>query len=184
MPPAETPPAAGGGSFLTRKVGPIPTWGYLVLAGGVVVFVWWRNRSQGQAADTATTPGASAAGDSSAVPTTDYGQGFDYGYQAGFNATGTGMTGSSDSDTDTAPAAHHGRLCFKATDPSGQERTVCDFGHWVRRSGRWHWHQGPARDAAHAATQTGSKEVPGHVVHPPNRLHAIPQGQPVHYVAP
>lgn len=161
-------PPAKGGSFLTRKVGPLPTWGYIVGAGGILVFVWWRSRSNANAAaadPNAATPGASTAGDSSSVPTTDYGQGFDYGYAAGMNATGqqTDTEGSTDATGGTIPSAHAGRIRFKALDPAGQVRTVTDFGHWVRRNGRWHWQQG-------APPNPGGATGQGHRVPPPNRI--------------
>lgn len=42
---------------LTKKRGPLPTWGYVAAAGaGVVLFLWWRNR---QAAAAAANAGAS-----------------------------------------------------------------------------------------------------------------------------
>ena len=159
--PSPPSPSTGGGSFLTRKVGPLPTRGYLVVAGGVVGFVWWRSRSAGGASSAAdsATPGASAAGDSGATPTTDYGQGFDYGYAAGLNATGQTTGTDTSSGTDTAPAAHGGKLCFKATDPSGQVRTVCGMGHWVRRNGQWHWEFGVAKNPA-GSGGTGKRRTP------------------------
>lgn len=51
--PQDTPPAQGG-SFLTRKVGPLPMWAWMaIVVGGLVAVVAWRNAHQ--AANTATT---------------------------------------------------------------------------------------------------------------------------------
>jgi cytoskeletal protein RodZ len=61
MAPEPAPPP--GGSPLTRKVGPLPAWGWIALAiAGGVGFIWWRNRqaassaaADNTAADTATS---------------------------------------------------------------------------------------------------------------------------------
>jgi PASTA domain len=45
-----------GGSFFSRKYGPLPGWGWsLLAAGGALAFFWWRSRSAANAASAATT---------------------------------------------------------------------------------------------------------------------------------
>jgi len=62
-PERTAPPAPrDGGSFLTRKMGPLPTWGWITL--GVVgggAYLWFRNRSANAAAANAAASAPSAA---------------------------------------------------------------------------------------------------------------------------
>lgn len=48
--PPESPPRERGGSGLTAKVGPLPTWGWIALAaaGGIVAILWLRSRGANQ----------------------------------------------------------------------------------------------------------------------------------------
>jgi hypothetical protein len=61
---APGPPAAGSGNFLTRKVGPLPTWAWLAIigVGGAAVWLIWQRR-QSAAADNANTSSAGTGGD-------------------------------------------------------------------------------------------------------------------------
>ena len=59
MPEAPTrgnvPPRPSGGSGLSRKFGPLPAWGWLLLAAaGGVGYIWYRNHQAASAASTAT----------------------------------------------------------------------------------------------------------------------------------
>lgn len=61
---SETAPErpARGGNFLTRKVGPLPAWGWAALAAaGAGVYFWYRNR-QGQAAAAAPSAAGTPTG--------------------------------------------------------------------------------------------------------------------------
>lgn len=52
-------PSPSGGSGLTRKIGPLPVWGWVAAAAAVGVgFIWWRNH-QANAATAATSDTAS-----------------------------------------------------------------------------------------------------------------------------
>lgn len=64
--PAAPPRAAGGGNILTRKIGPIPGWGWLVIvAAGTGLFIWWRSKKS--SSSSSSTTGGTAS--SSAGPT-------------------------------------------------------------------------------------------------------------------
>jgi hypothetical protein len=53
---------AKGGSFFTKKYGPLPGWGWSLLAGGgALAYFWWKHRSAQQAAATTTSTGSSTA---------------------------------------------------------------------------------------------------------------------------
>jgi Fibronectin type III domain len=53
---AAPPKKASGGSGLTKKVGPLPVWGWAVLGlGGAVAYLWWRSRKSGSSAGTTAT---------------------------------------------------------------------------------------------------------------------------------
>jgi hypothetical protein len=61
--PAAPPKKAASGKGLTKKVGPLPVWGWAVLGlGGAVAYLWWRSRKSGSAssATTASTTASSA----------------------------------------------------------------------------------------------------------------------------
>lgn len=52
-------PSPAGGSGLTRKIGPLPAWGWIAAAAALGVgFIWWRNH-QANAATAATSDTAS-----------------------------------------------------------------------------------------------------------------------------
>lgn len=55
--PPEPQPREGGGSGLSAKIGPLPTWAWIGVAavGGIVVILWLRSRSNTQQA---ATPGS------------------------------------------------------------------------------------------------------------------------------
>jgi hypothetical protein len=70
QPPAPPPRPAGGGNILTRKIGPIPGWGWLVIvAAGAGVFIWWRSKKASAAAAASSSSGSSGTSASSAGPT-------------------------------------------------------------------------------------------------------------------
>lgn len=58
------PAAAGGGKDLfTRKYGPLPGWGWAVVAGGAaLIYFYWRSRQKAQAATASTTGSAASYG--------------------------------------------------------------------------------------------------------------------------
>jgi hypothetical protein len=60
--PAAPPKKAASGKGLTKKVGPLPVWGWAVLGlGGAVAYLWWRSRkSSSTSATTASTTASSA----------------------------------------------------------------------------------------------------------------------------
>lgn len=136
--PASSKRAAG---MLQRRVGPFPVWAYLAVGAGIIGYVWWAGRSAGGSSTDAATPDASAAGDSGAIPVTDYGQGFDYGFLAGMNANGTPNSGDgSNSDGGTTPATAHNRITATVKNPAGHQERVYGYGSWVRTGGGWEWH--------------------------------------------
>lgn len=48
--------AGGGGDIFGRKYGPLPGWGWALLAGGgALAYFWWKKRQAAQAATTAAT---------------------------------------------------------------------------------------------------------------------------------
>lgn len=59
-----------GDSFFTQKIGPLPAWGWMAIAGGgALVFFWWRSREkkQSSSATTAVTYTSGSAGWQNAV---------------------------------------------------------------------------------------------------------------------
>jgi hypothetical protein len=58
MPTRGTPPSPGAGSGFQKKYGPLPAWGWILLAAaGAGAYLWWRNRSGA----TAASQGASSS---------------------------------------------------------------------------------------------------------------------------
>jgi|SRR5215467_13184209 len=57
------PPDGGGGGFMSARWGPLPVWGWAVLAGGLALgaFFWLRKGKQGAAAASQAQPAATAA---------------------------------------------------------------------------------------------------------------------------
>jgi len=53
MPPAKKVPAAGGGNILTKKLGPLPGWGWLAVI--VVGYLIYRHYNSGSSSTTDTT---------------------------------------------------------------------------------------------------------------------------------
>lgn len=53
-----TPPATPSGSFLTRKLGPLPTWAWMALAvaGAVVYSMYQRNKAPSSSGSSSATP--------------------------------------------------------------------------------------------------------------------------------
>jgi hypothetical protein len=61
--PAAPPRKAASGKGLSKKVGPLPVWGWAVLGlGGAVAYLWWRSRKSSgtSSATTASTTASSA----------------------------------------------------------------------------------------------------------------------------
>jgi hypothetical protein len=55
--------APKSGNILQKKYGPLPGWGWAVLAaGGALAFFWWRSRESKAAATTATTASTAISG--------------------------------------------------------------------------------------------------------------------------
>lgn len=53
-----TPPSPQGGNFFQRKYGPLPAWGWILLAAaGAGGYLWYRNRQGATAASTAASTG-------------------------------------------------------------------------------------------------------------------------------
>jgi hypothetical protein len=180
MPVDNMPQGGGVKGFLSKKVGPFPTWAYLVVAGGGVAYYWYRQRSDsGAQGDSAVTPDASA--DSTGTPeSTDYGTGYDYGYAAGLNATGQDTSNPDDSSTDTAPSRHAGKICYEATNPAGGTQKVCDVGHWVqKKNGGFKWESGPKKNSK-PVRRDPPRKIKAHKNHGSSaKLHAT--GQTVNY---
>jgi hypothetical protein len=69
-----TPDSNGGSNFLTHKMGPLPVWGWVLVAGAsFLLFRWWRNRSaatSGTTPDSGITPSNAppGSGDGTATP--------------------------------------------------------------------------------------------------------------------
>ena len=82
-----TPAPEGGGNFLTRKLGPLPTWAWAGLAVGG--FLYWRKR---QAAAAAAAGTAATTTPATGLPTTNAQAPTGYGYQGpGVGGGGQGM---------------------------------------------------------------------------------------------
>jgi LysM repeat protein len=91
--PERTPsraPSGGGGNVLTHKLGPLPTWVWIVVIGlAIIAWSWWKNKSA-SAASSANTAASSTPDDQ--VPQF-------------VNQTYTTVTPPSVNVTDTQPAA-------------------------------------------------------------------------------
>lgn len=131
--------------FFNRKAGPLPYWSIAAVAAGIGGYVWWQRRQAGAAggdtADDSATPGASAI--DNGVPTTDYGEGFDYGMlaaqNAGGNTTGQDDTSDGSGDAGTQAATAHNRIKYKVKNPAGHMETVYGYGTWKKQGGHWIW---------------------------------------------
>jgi hypothetical protein len=57
----QAPPKKTGDNIFSRKYGPLPGWGWSLLAGGgALAFFWWRSRKKAEAATTALSSSATA----------------------------------------------------------------------------------------------------------------------------
>ena len=110
--PGQSPPAAGGG-FFQRKIGPLPAWGWLGLAG-VAALGWWyfKNRGAGAgqsaAATTAADPtatGDDVQGELSTIQTEI--QGLQGSESTEGSSTGTTNSGTGSSSGGNSPAIRH-----------------------------------------------------------------------------
>lgn len=62
-------PSSGGGNFLTRKIGPLPMWGWVAIAAGLILLYSYRQKSQQTTAASTNTAANTPGGvDSSLVP--------------------------------------------------------------------------------------------------------------------
>jgi len=176
---------------LKAKVGPLPVWGWGLAVMAVAAGYFYMRRGSG--------------GDSGGTTPLDYGsypavtdaQGYDAGYAAGLNATGTTPPGGSTTDTGgngTTPPMPHGQTCFITKNPAGHKERVCVPGyHWQHTPGKgWSVVPGTAnapgggqavglpvrtvqtpRAGSGPVRRPGSKAIVGY--------DALPTGAPVNY---
>ena len=117
------------GGFFQRKYGPLPGWGWALLAGGgALAYFWWRSRKAAQAASTASSAsGSASSGIQGEIDALQQEINAFYGQGSGTSGSGSGgpgpgggrttspTTGTSPSGTGTgAPSApsnlHHVRV--------------------------------------------------------------------------
>ena len=103
--PAPTSPPAKGGSFLTKKYGPLPAWAWAGL--GVLGFYLWKQRQAAAAASAASTTPTTSTAATSPVAQAPSG----YGYQG----PGVGYGGSGPTPTGATAATSTGY-----TPPTGE----------------------------------------------------------------
>jgi len=118
---AAAPPAAG--NIFTRKIGPLPGWGWMALAGaGAAGYLIWKRRQAASSAATTATTGATASAlnniqsEISALQGTASGTGGYYGgggYSGGGASGGGGSSGTAAGTTGTA--ANSGGTTAKGT---------------------------------------------------------------------
>lgn len=63
-------PSSGVGGFFTRKIGPLPMWGWVAIIGGIILLYAYKKKSSSAATADQSAGGANSAGgvDSSLVP--------------------------------------------------------------------------------------------------------------------
>jgi hypothetical protein len=71
---ADTPPAGGGGNLFTRKIGPLPMWGWVAGGGGLILLWAYYERKKKATSTAASTPAtpATASATSPLQPPTIY----------------------------------------------------------------------------------------------------------------
>lgn len=115
MPEQEPIQAEQGGNFLTKKLGPLPVWGWA--AAGIGAYLLYRHY----------TGGGSLLGSGA----NDSGAGNSSGGQGTIQTGGGSQTGSNQA------------MCRTLTDPLGHKHHVCGHGHWVKGPfGAYSWVQG------------------------------------------
>lgn len=137
-----------------EKLGPLPVWAWAgIIVGGGVVFLWWRSRDSGAAAD--STDGANAldagsdAGDGTSAD--GFNGGWDgSGIEAPVNtpAPPTTQGGSTGKQGPGGIAYNSQPYSRQAKNPgTGEITIVSGMGHWVKPnalSKKYNWVAGPA----------------------------------------
>lgn len=151
------PQAADTGTGLSRKVGPLPLWGWgaavVVIIGAYYLYTQHSSSSSVDNADGGYSTDDENSG--------DYSSGYDNGYAAGLNSTGDGTGSSSGGTTTTSqgdaqgPIAHN-KFTAKTKDPSGKQHTVTGYGTWIKKSGKWVWQVGIPKQFALPGNGTGT----------------------------
>jgi hypothetical protein len=131
------------GTGIHKKVGPLQVWQWAgVAALGALGFLWWRSRNGSDSGSVDNADDGYATDD---MNSGDYASGYDYGYAAGLNASGSGG-GTTTVDTGgnaKGPIAHN-RFQARVKDPAGKMENVVGYGTWVHGAGGkgWKWQPG------------------------------------------
>ncbi len=133
-----TPAPKGGGNFLTRKLGPLPTWAWAGLAVGG--FLYWRKRQAAAAAAAAAAAGTSATTTpATGLPTTNAQAPTGYGYQgpgtAGGGYGGQVPTGATAVTSGASRAGDNSTAASAPTAPSYAQVSTPQEGAALQASG-------------------------------------------------
>jgi Fibronectin type III domain len=124
-----------GGNFFSRKYGPLPGWGWsLLAAGGALAYFWWRSRSKNQAVSSGYT-GTGVSGQLASLQSEIdalYGQ----SASAVTKTTGTTGTGGSGSGKPAVPGNLHTDRVTTTTAKVGWDKVSGATTYTVQLSGK------------------------------------------------
>ena len=120
--------SGGGDGFFTKKYGPLPGWGWSLIAGGAALaYLWWRSREKAaasSAAVTAVTASSSGTGYAGSIAALQQEIDALQGYSAStVSGSGGGVTGTGGGTTTTTTSKTTAGSTSKTTSGSTSKTT-------------------------------------------------------------